>query len=189
MRDNQDDVDALVDFIYEKYRPNHHAIALIRGEPLGDPTLKDGLDIGGYERVSRVVDSRYPPEEIGGGWRGMRVRARREVNRMRFEYIARQARGGEFEQFCLAAEREFILSEDGDVFGCELISTKLGNVREFDYDFSKLRAAAAVAQFNDDKRARLCRCTHECNVRTMLLFNRRNALPIAGAMAGVKKGD
>jgi len=35
-----------------------------------------------------------------------------------------------------------------------------------------------------DKRARLCRCTHECNARTMILFDPANALPVIAAMAG-----
>ena len=118
----------------------------------------------------------------------MRTRARREVNRLRFEYIARQAKGGAFEQFCLAGEREFVLSEDGVVTGCELIGDPLGNVRDFGYDFGKLRASAAVAAFDAKKRAILCKCTHECNTRTMLLFDRSNALPVLTAMAGLRSG-
>ncbi|MGH9457783.1 MAG: radical SAM protein [Thermoanaerobaculia bacterium] len=187
MKDNQEEIDRFVDFIWERYRPNHHAIGLIRGNPL-DPSLKQDLDIDRYERVSRTVDSRYPPDEVRTGWRGLRVRARREINRQRAEYIARQARGGGFEGFCHAGEREFVLSEDGDVFGCELIPQKLGNVREAGYDFAKIRDGAAAAEFNRAKHERECRCTHECNVRTMLLFNRQNAIPLIGAMLGLARG-
>jgi MoaA/NifB/PqqE/SkfB family radical SAM enzyme len=187
MRDNQSDLEKLCDFVYERYRPNHHALALIRGDAY-DPVLKQGLDIDLYERLSRRLDARYPPEEVKTGWRGARTRARREVNFLRSEYVARQARGGPFEQFCLAGEREFVLSEDGVVYGCELIGKPLGNVRDFDYDFRRLRAGAAVFAFDAEKRAALCKCTHECNTRTMLLFDRRNALPVLAAMAGFEPG-
>ncbi len=186
MRDNQGEIERFAEFIHDRYRPNHHGIGLIRGEP-ADPALKGGLDVDGYERLSRWIDARYPPGEVESGWRGVRVRARREINRQRFEYIARQARGGAFEQPCLAAEREFVLSEDGDVYGCELIATKLGNVRDAGYDFAAIRASDAVRAFNETKRAGQCKCTHECNVRTMLLFDRRNAVEIAGAMVGIKR--
>ena len=108
------------------------------------------------------------------------------MNFLRSEYIARQAKGGPFEQFCLAGEREFVLSEDGVVYGCELIGKPLGNVRDFDYDFRRLRAAEAAAAFAAKKRATLCKCTHECNTRTMLLFDRANALPVIAAMAGLE---
>lgn len=185
MRDNQKDFEAFCDFVHDTYRPHQHSINLIRGEAY-DPTLKDGLDVDLYARICEKNDARYPPGEIQSGWRGVRTRARREVNRLRFEYIARQARGGAFEQFCLAGEREFVLSEDGIVTGCELIGDSLGNVRDFDYDFGRLRASAAVAAFDSKKRAILCKCTHECNTRTMLLFDRSNALPVLAAMAGVR---
>ena len=184
MRDNQKEFETFSDFIYETYRPHQHSINLIRGEAF-DPALKDNLDLDLYTRLTRKADGRYPPGELRKGWRGARTRARREVNYLRSEYIARQAKGGPFEQFCLAGEREFVLSEDGVVYGCELIGDPLGNVRDFEYDFRKLRAGPAVAAFEAKKHAALCKCTHECNTRTMLLFDRRNALPVVAAMAGL----
>ncbi len=185
MRGNQGEVAEFCDFIWERYRPSHHSLGLIRGEAY-DPTLKENLDVDLYEDLSRTLDARYPAAEARTGWRGARTRARREVNRRRFEYIARQARGGGFEGFCLAGEREFVLTEDGTVYGCELIGTPLGNVRESGYDFARIRAGSAARAFVDAKRARLCRCTHECNARTMILFDRSNALPVLAAMAGLE---
>lgn len=185
MRDNQSEVEDFCRFVYERYRPSHHSLGLIRGDAY-DPALKDGLDVDRYERLSRWLDARYPPDEARSGWRGARTRARREINRRRFEYIARQARGGEFEGFCLAGEREFVLTEDGVVHGCELIGLPLGSVRESGYDFAKIRGDGGVRRFVEEKRARLCRCTHECNARTMILFDRANALPVLAAMAGLE---
>ena len=183
MRDNQKEIEEFCEFVWDRYRPSHHSLGFIRGEAY-DPRLKDGLDVDLYERLSRKIDSRYPPDDARTGWRGARTRARREINRRRFEYVARQARGGEFEGFCHAGEREFVLTEDGVIYGCELIGTPLGNVRESGYDFSKIRGSAEVERFVADKRARLCRCTHECNARTMILFDASNALPVLAAMAG-----
>jgi MoaA/NifB/PqqE/SkfB family radical SAM enzyme len=185
MRDNQKEVAEFCDFIYAKYRPNHHALGFVRGDPF-DPHVKEDLDVDLYERLSKAIDTRYPPGEARSGWKGARTRARREINRRRFEYIARQARGGEFEGFCLAGEREYVLTEEGNIHGCELISTVLGNVREAGYDWAKIRDGEEAARFVSDKRERLCRCTHECNARTMLLFDRSNALPVLAAMAGIE---
>jgi radical SAM protein with 4Fe4S-binding SPASM domain len=185
MRDNQRELEEFCEFIYGKYRPNHHALGLVRGDPF-DPRVKEDLDIDLYERLSKKIDSRYPPDEARSGWKGARTRARREVNRRRFEYIARQARGGEFEGFCLAGEREYVLTEDGNIHGCELISTVIGNVREAGLDWARIRESEAARRFVDDKHARLCKCTHECNARTMILFDRSNALPVLAAMAGLE---
>ena len=186
MRNNQPELPRFMDFIFREHRPNLHTLNLIRGEAY-DPSLAERLDIGLYERLSRDIDARYPTEEVTTGWRGARTRARRHINRLRSEYIARQARGGVFEQFCLAGEREFVLTEDGNVHACELVGTLLGNVREAGYDFTALRGAVAVRDFVTWKHETLCKCTHECNTRTMLLFDRRNALPVLSAMAGLEK--
>jgi len=185
MRDNQAQLPDFCEFIHDRYRPNHHALGFVRGDPY-DPSVKEDLDVDLYERLSRRIDGRYPPDEARSGWKGARTRARREINRRRFEYIARQARGGGFEGFCLAGEREYVLTEEGNIHGCELIGTVLGNVREAGYDWTRIRDGEPVRDFVRDKRARQCRCTHECNARTMILFDRSNALPVLAAMAGLE---
>ena len=181
MRDNQREVEEFCEYVHKRYRPTYHALVLIRGDAY-DPKLKDDLDLDLYVRLSEKLDQRYPPREAASGWRGMRARARREINRRRYEYIARQAKGGTFERFCLAGEREYVMTETGDIYGCELISHKLGNVREAAYDFGVIRGGEEAARFVREKHERLCKCTHECNTRTMILFNRTNALPVLGAM-------
>lgn len=186
MRDNQNELEAFCRHVWDTYRPTQHSINLIRGDALV-PELKDGLDLELYERLCASADARYPGGERVAGWKGARTRARRLVNRRRSEYIARQARGGGFEGFCLAGKREFVMTEEGSVYGCELIGTPLGNVRDADFDFAAIRASEASRGFLADKRESLCRCTHECNVRTMVLFDRSNALPVLAAMAGLER--
>lgn len=186
MRDNQRELEAFCDHVWTRYRPNQHSINLIRGDAFV-PALKDGLDLDLYERLGALADSRYPGDEVRSGWRGARARARRLVNRRRSEYIARQARGGDFEGFCLAGEREFVMTEEGNVYGCELIGQPLGNVRDTNYDFAPIRESEATRRFLERKASSLCRCTHECNVRTMVLFDRANALPVLAAMAGLER--
>lgn len=184
MRDNQGEIEAFCKFIYDRYRPYYHTIGLIRGNPF-DPSTKEDLNVDHYLHVSKLVNDLYPPVDGVAGWRAARSRVRREINRQRYEYIGRQAQGGEFEQFCLAGEREYVMTEEGEIYGCELIDQSLGNVREAGYDFSLIRKGEAAAEFARTKRERLCKCTHECNTRTMLLFNRSNAATVVGAMAGI----
>ena len=174
MRDNQKDFESFCDYVYETFRPHQHSINLIRGEAY-DPTLKESLDVDLYERISAKQDSRYPIEEIRGGWRGVRTRARREINRLRYEYIARQAKGAPFEQFCLAGEREYVLSEDGFVYGCELIGQSLTATWELATTL-KIRGEKARASSTTNEASHLCKCTHECNTRT-LSSSTRHATP------------
>ena len=185
MNPNQDRMDEFCEMIRSEYAPTYHSLILVRGKP-ADPQLDMSVDVPKFLRISRWLDERYSGREDGGLARALRTRARHTVNRERFEYIARQASGGEFEQFCLAGEREYILTEQGDVYGCELIGDKLGNVREAGFDFRRIRESEAAAEFVRAKRERLCRCTHECNARTMIVFNRRNAATLVAGMLGAK---
>jgi MoaA/NifB/PqqE/SkfB family radical SAM enzyme len=187
MRENQADIEPLCRFIRDEIRPTFHALTFIRGKPV-DGSLARDLDVDRYLEISRWLDEHYDPgHDWGSGWRGVRARARREINRERYEYIARQARGGGFEGDCLAGEREYVMSETGDIHGCELIDDRLGNVRDADYDFARIRDSGASHAFVASRQARQCRCTHECNARTMLLFRRRNAVPLIAAALGIRK--
>ena len=189
MRDNQTDLQPLLEFVHSELRPTFHALSFIRGRPLGDARLASELDVDRYLELSRWLDSRYSSnDEWSGGWRGVRARVRHALSRQRYEYIARQARGGAFERPCLAGEREYVLSETGDLFGCELISDRLGNVREANFDFSNIQRGAARSTFIHERIERNCRCTHECNVRTMLFFDRRNAFPLISAAIRIDNG-
>jgi len=186
MNANQDRMDEFCAMIRSEFAPTYHSLILVRGKP-ADPQLDMSVDVPKFRRISRWLDERYSGQGGSGLARALRTRARHTINRERFEYIARQASGGGFEQFCLAGEREYILTEQGDVYGCELIGDKLGNVREAGYDFRRIRAGEAAAAFVRAKRERLCRCTHECNARTMILFNRKNAPTLVAGMLGAPR--
>ena len=186
MRENQADLKALLEYVHAEIRPTFHGLTFIRGRPV-DGSLAEDLDVDHYVELSRWLDERYTADtNWSSGWRGVRARARHAINRERYEYIARQSRGGSFEGLCLAGEREYVMSETGDIHGCELIADKLGNVRESGYDFARIRDGEPARAFAEAKRARQCHCTHECNTRTMLLFDRRKALPLIFSALGAK---
>lgn len=187
MRENQSELEPLCRYIHDEIRPTFHTLNFIRGNPL-DRSLATDLDVDRYVELSRWLDTTYGgSDEWTTGWRGVRARARHAINRERYEYIARIARGGGFERACIAGEREYVMSETGDVHGCELIGDKLGNIRDAGYDFARIRDGSATRAFINAKHARECKCTHECNTRTMILFDRRTLLPLASAALGLRK--
>ena len=186
MRDNQKEIEDFCEFVYAKYRPNHHSLGFVRGDAY-DPRRQGGPRRRPLRAASRgrstsaILRTRPGPAgRARGPGRGARSTAGGSSTSR-----ARRT-GGPFEGFCLAGEREYVLTEDGNVHGCELISEVLGNVRGAGYDWAKIRESEAARAFVETKHARLCRCTHECNARTMILFDKKNALPIVAAMAGVE---
>ena len=187
MRENQAELEELLTYVHDEVRPTFHTLNFIRGKPQ-DSSLAQDLDVERYLALSRWLDERYGgADDWAAGWRGVRARARNAINRERYEYIARLARGGAYEGPCVAGEREYVMSETGDIHGCELIGDKLGNVRDAGYDFANIRGGAAAGAFVAAKHARQCKCTHECNARTMIMFRRRTALPLVSAALGLRK--
>ena len=74
-----------------------------------------------------------------------------------------------------------VVSETGDVFPCEILGKKMGNIKEFEYDISK------VLQRNESKNLRKwikdtkCKCTFECATAANIVWNYKNVPKIAGS--------
>lgn len=90
---------------------------------------------------------------------------------------------------CYAGALSAVISEEGDVYACEMLDTKIGNLREAGYDLGKLweqeRARAMRSFIRDTK----CFCTHECNMSINLLFNPALYPKIAKEMFAGKAGE
>ena len=74
---------------------------------------------------------------------------------------------------CYAGRLNVVLTETGDVSPCEILTESLGNVRDYGYNVRRvLRSERAMKAIRAIREGR-CRCTHECNFITNILFNPR----------------
>ncbi len=69
---------------------------------------------------------------------------------------------------CVAGVHDGIIYENGDVSVCEMLKP-LGNLADYDYDFSALWTSAAARRF---VRSLHCSCVHNCNIVSNMLFDR-----------------
>lgn len=180
MEENQDELDGFIDYIFQDFRPDSHTLNLWRGDmPAVRPV---GVSLETYVELNQKLARLYS----GGRGRssiismpGLKRRVRDAVNELRYRYIARVWRDNKFILPCYAGEREIILSEEGEVFPCELmLNRSLGNVRDFGYDVMGLLKSEKARDFLGWRRESKCFCTHECNTRTLLLLNRSTLLRI-----------
>jgi len=77
---------------------------------------------------------------------------------------------------CKAGMKTIVIIETGEVFPCEMLNKKLGDLRKEDYDIKKVLskdASQMIIQGIKDKR---CYCTHEGNIYVNLVFDYRNYL-------------
>ncbi len=81
---------------------------------------------------------------------------------------------------CYAGILSIVITEEGEVYPCEILDKSFGNLRDNDYGIRKIlnsKKAASLKKFINDKR---CHCTHECNMFVNTLFNPRIYPRIAG---------
>jgi MoaA/NifB/PqqE/SkfB family radical SAM enzyme len=87
---------------------------------------------------------------------------------------------------CLGGKKLIVLSEVGDIFPCELLKIKMGNVRESNYDMRSIlfsQSAKEVLTYIKDSK---CFCTIECNMVTSIIYNWRKYPQIIQGMLKLK---
>ena len=67
----------------------------------------------------------------------------------------------------------FIIYEDGEVYPCEILQTGYGNIRNFDYDVSKILNTEKAKEINTFIKDKKCHCSFECTLPLSIIFNPR----------------
>lgn len=72
---------------------------------------------------------------------------------------------------CNAGSRFVVISETGEVFPCETLGQKLGNLRQYEYSISSImksgKAQKVMRFINDGK----CSCTMDCNTISNVIYS------------------
>jgi radical SAM protein with 4Fe4S-binding SPASM domain len=135
---------------------------IARGMPKEERELE--VDPQTYRKGVDDLWSNQPPGRVMGRIFSLR-------NRFMHERIYATKLGNAKYRDCNAGQLSFVVSEYGDVFSCELIDQKLGNLRDCGYDFKKIYNSAARKRFVESIKANRCTCTHECNQTVNSLYD------------------
>jgi cellulose synthase/poly-beta-1,6-N-acetylglucosamine synthase-like glycosyltransferase/MoaA/NifB/PqqE/SkfB family radical SAM enzyme len=169
-RRNAHELSELEQFIEKEIRPDNRGLNLVRGTPF-DPATLD-VDLQPYrEAVERkrrgVADGTIPLQSFALS----RLNGAKE--RVLYDEVERTARTGTYKSPCRAGRVGAVLYEDGSVAACEILSDKMGNLRDVDFDFPRLWFGAKAEALRKTIDERRCRCTWECAVNTNVLFGPR----------------
>jgi MoaA/NifB/PqqE/SkfB family radical SAM enzyme len=139
------------------FQPN-----LVRGEP----KISTDVDVNVYKEVLRRmnIDKQHRKNTLF-------AKLSAAKNSARSDLIVETVEKGKFITPCYAGKLQGVLYGNGDVFACEILDKKIGNIRDFNFDFGALwksEANKAVVKFIKDTD---CFCTHECFYTTNMLFN------------------
>jgi len=168
---NQDKLDEIYEYFVHQLKTYNILVRIVRGKPR-DPLEKD-IDL---ERVAEFTSKLergigqsnyhghavYPMSDL--------ITARELVGRRIQLKVLQENR---YQIPCYAANLMGVIKSNGDVMACELRDDKLGNIRDFDYDFRKLWLSDRAKAVSKDIIENKCFCTHECFMSTNILFNPR----------------
>ncbi len=167
---NQDKMDEIIDFMTGLDTRGTHTISMIRGN-LTDQSYKK-IDIGKYQRAIDRLQQNLRNRTSGvHRFRGARLKAAQDILQRRL--IHRTLAAGRALVPCYSGKLNLVLTETGEVYPCEILTTGFGNVRDHDHDLGKLlrsdQARAVLKPIADGA----CHCTHECHFLMNILFNPR----------------
>jgi MoaA/NifB/PqqE/SkfB family radical SAM enzyme len=168
--DNQDKMDKIIDFVSGLKNIKTHTISLVRGDLAHDWFKR--VDLGKYRSAIERLEHNLKDKTANiYRFRGAKIKAAQDI--MQRCLIHRTIRERKRLLDCYAGKLNIVLTENGELFPCEILTKSFGNIREHDLDIGKALATGKAAGIIRSIEDRHCYCTHECYFMTNILFNPR----------------
>ncbi|GMQ91828.1 MAG: radical SAM protein [Gammaproteobacteria bacterium] len=167
---NQDKMDAIIDYVRGLKHIKTHTISAVRGNLLYSHYKV--FDPRKYQRaIHRLQENIRTRTADIYRFRGAHLKAAQDILQRRL--IHQTMLSHERQIPCYAGRLNLVLTESGDVYPCEILSTSFGNIREYGYDLKKIIHSERARSILESIHQNHCYCTHECNFITNILFNPR----------------
>ena len=165
---NQDSMDKLIELVNGMEKIKTHTVSLIRGN-IADKGLKEVDMEKYYDTVNKMAVNLRERTSSVYRFRGAKLKAAQDILQRSLIYET-YTRNRQMVP-CHAGRLNLVVSETGDVYPCELLEKKLGNIREIEYDIKKLLKSRQARETIRSIRKDGCFCTHECYFMTNILFS------------------
>jgi len=178
---NKKDILKTFEWVKKNLNIDNHVLAYIRGQP----RVQDALDVPAseYKKVAKYVEENTIKKEDRRKTLALMMLKALKLS-MRDIIVETKKKNKQIIP-CLSGKKMVVMTEEGDIFPCELLNMKLGNIREAGYDIKKIlkseKAKSVVKWIRDNK----CFCTFECAVQNNLAYNPVNFPRLAAKFAKV----
>jgi radical SAM protein with 4Fe4S-binding SPASM domain len=165
---NQYKIPEVIEYVKDMRGIRTHTISLIRGK-LRDEAYKK-VDLELYRQVIEEMEAGLKGG-ISGIYRfpGARLKAAQDIMQRRLIYETMKKKQRLIP--CYAGKLNLVLTEEGDVYPCELLKEKMGNIREHGYSIPRLLDSKEAEMVVSRVESGRCYCSHECYFMTNILFN------------------
>ena len=158
-------VDDLIDFANKNFYFDRLILSKVHGNAEG----KKGLDYNHYrtllKKVNQINKNNIKNQSIITR-ASLLVKNKKEKIRNFFDENKNLGR------YCNASKKILVLSEYGDLYPCEVLSNKLGNIKNHDYDINKILIEESNKFIKDNKIKEQCHCDWGCAQNVALVSNK-----------------
>lgn len=160
---NQDEIPELYEYL-KTLNPDSIGVNLVRGTPK-NPLVKN-INLDNYSKIIHKIQDDLMKGVLPGHSPFLM-----ELSKYKYDIINKISRENKYVSPCYASKIACVIYPEGDVYPCELLNTKIGNIRDYDFDFRKLWMSEKNKGISDWIIKSKCFCTHECNVGCNVTFN------------------
>jgi radical SAM protein with 4Fe4S-binding SPASM domain len=166
--ENQDEMDEVIDFVNSLKNIKTHTISMIRGNLANEGYKRIDYKkyLGSIERLERNLKNKTSQTYR---FRGARIKAAQDILQRRLIHRTMLQQKQQIQ--CYAGRLNLVLTENGDVYPCEILTEGFGNVREYGYDIRRIIRSEKAKKVINSIINNQCYCTHECYFMTNILFN------------------
>ncbi len=166
--ENQDSMDDIIDFAGNLKNIKTHTISLVRGN-LKDDSYKKVNYKKYHNAINRLEKNLKNKTSPTYRFRGARIKAAQDIlqRRLIHQTMLEQKRIIP----CYAGKLNLVLTENGEIYPCEILTDSCGNVRDYAYDLGKVMQSEKAKEIINSIKNNKCFCTHECYLMTNILFN------------------
>lgn len=171
---NQDKVKELFNYVRENLQFDDFDVSLMHDRPV--PKDRTTLDyvLEKFSRILKEVED-YTVKSQKSFFAKMLFTLRQLTN----QDIMRVAKGGRISSPCTAIRNLIVISETGEVFPCETLKEKIGQLRDSNYDIKKILRSEKARFINKKYKIRTeCSCNWGCAIFNNKLYDPKMIAPI-----------
>jgi radical SAM protein with 4Fe4S-binding SPASM domain len=171
---NQNHFVELIDYLINLKKFSSITASLTRGNPKEKTSLN--YNVGNFIIGMNKVLDYYQDRKLGYAQKGFDLFSR--IYFLLYRDAINISRTNKWKNPCYAGISNVVIVPNGDLFPCELLSDKFGNLRDVNFDFNKLWYNQAGAEIREKIKKTNCRCFHTCYTTTNVIFNPKRMLGV-----------
>ena len=161
---NQNDVEDIFIYVEKNLKIDNHYFALARGNTRFD--IAKEVDLKNYEKMIS-----YKRKQMKLAERRPFSRIFREVFELNTEILLEIVKQQRMVIPCVAGKNMIVINEKGDVYPCEILESRIGNIRNGNYDIKQIIKTKSCNDILKYIAENKCFCTFECAINASIVFN------------------